>query len=205
MSNFDRSYEKISVAEGGYCFVSGDPGGETFRGISRVFHPSWSGWPIVDAAKNSLGYLDTKDDRVKAKNIDSALSGDASMDASVKAFFRAEFWDKAGCDYISNGELAHYIFDSAVNSGIGNAARWLQIALTVLSVDPSGHSRWTCPTIDGSMGPQTQGIAQAADSLGLGGKVLDVMRLTRKSAIITEMLLHPERRNCADGLLFNRA
>ena len=37
--------------EGGYANVSGDLGGETYRGISRKNFPSWNGWEIVDEKK----------------------------------------------------------------------------------------------------------------------------------------------------------
>lgn len=37
-----------SAKEGGYANVLGDKGGETYMGISRVYWPSWPGWPVID-------------------------------------------------------------------------------------------------------------------------------------------------------------
>ena len=37
--------------ESGYANVSGDLGGETYRGITRKNFPKWDGWKIVDENK----------------------------------------------------------------------------------------------------------------------------------------------------------
>lgn len=54
----------IVKAEGRYVNNPSDPGGETYCGISRVYHPAWPGWATIDAAKQL---------------IDGALSRDLSL------------------------------------------------------------------------------------------------------------------------------
>ena len=55
MISFDQFAQNIVPFtlkyEGYYANVSGDKGGETYRGISRVHNPGWSGWATVDKLK----------------------------------------------------------------------------------------------------------------------------------------------------------
>ncbi|MBW1801582.1 MAG: hypothetical protein JRJ85_12745, partial [Deltaproteobacteria bacterium] len=44
MAKFDEAFEKTTAIEGGYVFDPDDAGGETYKGISRRFNPSWGGW-----------------------------------------------------------------------------------------------------------------------------------------------------------------
>ena len=48
----------------------------------------------------------------------------------AKAIYKRDFWDRAQCDKMPP-ELAFNVFDAAVNSGIGQAIRWLQRAVGV--------------------------------------------------------------------------
>src|SRR2546426_796362 len=53
MADFDYALTQLLKVEGGYANDPRDPGGETYKGISRVFWPNWSGWPLIDAAKSA--------------------------------------------------------------------------------------------------------------------------------------------------------
>ena len=50
--------------------------------------------------------------------------------ADAKTIYRRDFWDRAQCDKL-HPDLAFDLFDGAVNSGIGQAIRWLQRAVGV--------------------------------------------------------------------------
>ena len=50
--------------------------------------------------------------------------------ADAKAIYRRDFWDRAQCDRLPP-DLAFDVFDAAVNSGIGQAIRWLQRSVNV--------------------------------------------------------------------------
>ncbi len=50
--------------------------------------------------------------------------------ADAKAIYRRDYWDRAQCDRLPPG-VAFDVFDAAVNSGIGQATRWLQRAVGV--------------------------------------------------------------------------
>lgn len=62
--------------------------------------------------------------------------------ADAKAIYRRDYWERAQCDKMPP-DLAFDVFDAAVNSGIGQAIRWLQRALGVAD--------------DGYVGPLTIG------------------------------------------------
>ncbi len=46
---FEITFPLMLSKEGIYDFDPDDAGGETVFGITRVFEPTWKGWPIVDA------------------------------------------------------------------------------------------------------------------------------------------------------------
>ena len=52
MADFTKAYALTAAYEGGYVDDPEDAGGETYRGISRRYHPSWQGWQIIDTLKN---------------------------------------------------------------------------------------------------------------------------------------------------------
>lgn len=62
--------------------------------------------------------------------------------ADAKAIYKRDYWDRAQCDRLPP-DLAFDLFDAAVNSGIGQAIRWLQRAVGVAD--------------DGYVGPLTLG------------------------------------------------
>ena len=106
MANFEIAYEKTLAAEGGYKLhtVKGDRGGMTFAGISRNNWPDWIGWQLIDAGETA----------------------GPRIEASVKAFFKAYFWDKIYGDQIGFQGVADVIYDFAVNSGIIPAVKRVQ-------------------------------------------------------------------------------
>ncbi len=53
MAIFDAAFEKTAAIEGGYVFDPDDAGGETYKGISRRFNPSWGGWDKIDEVKKA--------------------------------------------------------------------------------------------------------------------------------------------------------
>ena len=55
--------------------------------------------------------------------------------AEVRQIYRRDFWDRAQCDRLPPG-VAFDVFDCAVNSGIGQAIRFLQRAV---GVEDDGH------------------------------------------------------------------
>ena len=71
---------------------------------------------------------------------------DLTLD-DARAIYRRDFWDRLQCDALPLA-ARFQVFDAAVNSGPGNAARWLQAAAGVAQ--------------DGLIGPATR---QAVDAM----------------------------------------
>ena len=51
MAYFGDAFKKLSIKEGGYVNDKDDAGGETYRGISRKYNPTWQGWTMIDSYK----------------------------------------------------------------------------------------------------------------------------------------------------------
>lgn len=96
MSDFNKAIAFTLKWEGGYAWVSGDIG-ETYRGITRHYHPDWSGWATIDKVKPKHGVILPE------------------LEDSVKDFYRAKYWGRI--EEICNDAVAAFTFDFKVNSG----------------------------------------------------------------------------------------
>lgn len=146
MTTFDEAYKILEKYEGVYSNDKKDPGGETYAGISRKYHPDWNGWKVLDNYKQALGKALT------AKNIPIEVKW--GLAPRVKQFYRTEFWDKAGCNTIEEfaPSVATELFEASVNTGISRGVMFLQKAVNRLS---GNGTRWTVIATDGVFGNKT--------------------------------------------------
>lgn len=119
MSDFKQALEIILAHEGGYVNDPDDPGGETYRGIARKMNSKWPGWVTVDLLK-----LDKK---AFPKNLDQ----DDVLQAAIRAFYEANYWDRIRGDDFSNQDAACAVFDFAVNAGVVASSKVAQVAARV--------------------------------------------------------------------------
>ena len=129
---FNEAFEKTMGHEGGYSNDPDDPGGETYRGISRVHHPTWAGWEVLD--------------NTRLKKFDSRL------EPLVKSFYWKEYWRKLRCDWF-HPAIGAELFDSGVNVGKEGATIFLQHALNLLNQKESWYKDIL---MDGKVGPRTK-------------------------------------------------
>jgi len=115
MSDFNVSFKKVMKNEGGYGNDPDDVGGETYRGISRKYNPSWEGWKLID--KHSTTIVDIFEE----------------LDNLVKKFYRQHYWEKLLCDRIDSQNLVDELFDTAVNMGVYRSSLFFQQALNYLN------------------------------------------------------------------------
>lgn len=122
MADFNKEFEKVVLAEGGYCDDPDDTGGETYVGISRKYNPNWSGWPIIDAEKKK-----------GLKNITARLKKNKELNDKLKLIYKQKYWDVLDLDDIPSQKIAHQLFDTCVNCGKATAIRIAQqvIGMTV--------------------------------------------------------------------------
>lgn len=112
--NFDQAFEKLIGHEGGYVSPE-DAIKRKDPGGETKFGISKRSYPDVD---------------IKNLTIDQA-----------KAIYRRDFWAAIRCDDLPE-KVRFQLFDTAVNSGAGQAIKLLQ--------------RAACVTADGLIGPQTR-------------------------------------------------
>lgn len=133
---FEEALSLVLNHEGYYANVAGDTGGETYRGISRRYHPDWAGWRIVDYQKNLNNGKLPHNYHVK----------DMALDSMVADFYKKNFWDRIYLDMVKDSNLQQIIFDAFVNSG-SNAIKLLQNVLN--------NSFGLKVSVDGAVGNET--------------------------------------------------
>lgn len=119
MNRFDAAYNKVMVIEGGYSVDKDDPGGETYKGISRIFNPAWAGWKIIDSYKEHVDFPE-------------CLDGDPNLQELVRYLFKKKYYDPFLGDQLDEA-IAEEMFDQAVNLGVPKAIEHLQRALNILN------------------------------------------------------------------------
>lgn len=132
--NFDRVLAHTLKEEGGYVNHPSDPGGRTNLGVTQKAWEAYVGHPVTEADMRAL------------------------TPAIVEPFYRARYWNACRCDDLASGVDA-IVFDIAVNSGPGRAAKFLQEAVGAFA--------------DGSIGPGTLAVAKSADPRLTINKIAD--------------------------------
>lgn len=122
--NFEFSLEQVLKHEGGWSDHPADPGGATMKGVTLKTYSDWLG---RQASKDEL------------RNI---------PDNHLRTIYKTRFWDAVRGDDLPAG-VDFAVFDMAVNSGPGRAARLLQAAVGA--------------TPDGAIGPKTLAAVRAQD------------------------------------------
>jgi lysozyme family protein len=117
--NFDEAFDRLIESEGGYVSNPKDPGGETRFGVT-----------IAVARAN--GY--------------QGPMKDLPLEFS-KNLYRGKYWAPIKAEQLPQA-LRFEVFDAAVNSGVGQAVKWLQRAVGTAE--------------DGIIGPATIAASNAA-------------------------------------------
>lgn len=138
MNNFLNAYYKVMDYEGGYSFDKDDPGGETYKGISRVHNPGWDGWKIIDVFKKLSGFPFN-------------LEKDLDLQDLVKSIYKQKYWDVFLGDALEP-EIAEEMFDQVVNLGESTAIKNMQRAINILN---NRGKLYPDIKIDGVFGGQT--------------------------------------------------
>lgn len=122
MAQFKPAFDKTVAHEGSYVNDPDDPGGETYKGVSRKMHSKWPGWTIIDMMKRQSGFP-------------GILDTNAELQAEILSFYEVNFWDRLNADQIESQEVAESIFDFAVNAGVTTSATLAQM---VVGTDTDG-------------------------------------------------------------------
>ena len=80
MADFEVAYNKTMAHEGGYTHDPNDAGGETYKGIARVYNGSWDGWDVIDSSKGEPDFPE-------------CLDAIYSLQTNVHEFYKENYWD----------------------------------------------------------------------------------------------------------------
>lgn len=128
-SSFDEALRRVLVHEGGYADHPADPGGATMKGVTQRVYDGW---------RRRHG--------VPPRAVRLIEPGE------VAAIYRRQYWDALRADDLPAG-IDYALFDAAVNSGPGQAAKWLQRTLGVAA--------------DGQIGEATLAALEGRDAAAL--------------------------------------
>ncbi len=120
--------------EGGFVDHPKDPGGMTNLGVTKAVYDKWIGRESTEAEMRGL----TQDD--------------------VAPIYKKNYWDKCKCDELPSG-ADWSVFDWAVNSGTGRAAKAIQKIVGA--------------TQDGAIGPKTLQLIANQEAQFLVEKMYD--------------------------------
>ena len=127
-SNFKAALGLVLLNEGGFVNHPKDPGGMTNLGCTKATWEEYVGHPV---SENDM------------RNLTPEL---------VYPLYKRKYWDKVAGDDLPSG-LDYAVFDAAINSGAGRAAKWLQEVVGV--------------TADGSIGKGTLAAVASKDTQNL--------------------------------------
>lgn len=126
MADFNIALSKVLRKEGGYVNNPSDKGGETYKGISRKYHPLSIMWKYIDRYKEECGGITTKFKR--------KIDADKSISAEVASIYKKQYWDPFKFDTVPNQKIAEQVFDDAVNRGVAKACR---LCCSLLELPPT--------------------------------------------------------------------
>lgn len=126
MNYFEQSFRDLIEVEGGYSDNTHDSGGRT-------------NWGITEAVARRNGYTGDMRDLPKSE---------------AQRIYRAQYWDILNLDRVSDRSypVAHELFDTGVNMGVGRAGRFLQRSLNALN---NKQTIFSDIQVDGLIGPGT--------------------------------------------------
>lgn len=103
----DSTYADFTVAlrrtmkiEGGYVRAPRARGGQIYRGITRVSHPKWEGWKMVDRLKPQRGETFPE------------------LDSMAGIFYKERYWDYIRAGELTNQQTANSYFNTSVRLGL---------------------------------------------------------------------------------------
>jgi len=100
-SNWDNALKAVLHHEGGFVNHPSDPGGITNLGCTKNVWEEWCGQPVTEQDMRDL------------------------QPSDVAPLYKSKYWDRVKGDDLPSG-VDYIVFDAAINSGAGRAAKWLQ-------------------------------------------------------------------------------
>jgi len=145
MANIKIALEMVLDYEGGHVKDPDDTGGETYRGISRRYHPEWEGWAYIDV-------------------------GDWNgADRLVEEFYRENYWNKLCGDSIRSQEIANELMEMCIHLGHYRVHVVLQEGVNLFN---NRQKLWKDIKVDGVIGKKTISALDKADKRGRSSSIV---------------------------------
>jgi len=186
MADFEEAYRTTLGHEGGYANDSYDAGGETYKGVSRRYYPSWEGWSIIDAAKSNK------------QTFPGILDNNHYLSDLINEFYKVHYWDKFWGDEIPNQPVANEMFDTGVNMGIRRAVKYLQKSLNLLN---RNQKNYTDIVEDGVFGQNTLNTLKMYLNIDNESYLVKIMNILQGMHYIEYMTKSPTQERFARGWL----
>jgi len=130
---YEVAIEMILQNEGGYANSSKDIGGETYRGISRRYHPDWEGWIVIDKEKGKADFP-------------GVLYTNGILKKMVRNFY-IRYLTKPNIELIPERELRFFLYDMYVLMG--------KVAVKLFQESLNVSACATIVEVDGVIGNET--------------------------------------------------
>lgn len=185
VADFKLALEFVLRHEGAYIDDSHDPGGETYKGVSRKHHPGWDGWKIIDRLREK-------------EDFPGILSANPALQNLLVRFYEVEFWRRLDGHRLSEQSLAEELFETAVNLGPGRAVKFLQRSLNALN-----RSESVCGDLreDGSFGEKTRRSLSAYLSNDSPEILLTCLNILQGMHYLNRLKERPDQKRFARGWL----
>lgn len=184
MANFKQAFKKTAAHEGVYSNNRRDRGGETVFGIARKRWPHWVGWQVVDQLRPHEDKLSLTEELAFVNR----LKTNEQLYTLAEGFYKVNFWNELYLDGVKSQAIAEELYDTAVNQGTEQAAKYLQQSLNYLN---DNQRIFSDLKIDGLTGPKTLKALESYWSTSLWP--------SRSQSAVEKTLL-----KCLDGLQFER-
>lgn len=119
MAEYSNGFDELIKDDEGKTLTNtaGDRGGRSFCGISEPNWPNLSLWEYLTQMQTQVG-----------ETCPEAMP-------LVKQFYKTNFWDKIGGDYINDQAYANKLFSDAVNFGLKPS---IELAEEAFNLKPTG-------------------------------------------------------------------
>lgn len=108
MANFLVTHKITEKEEGGFSLRSADPGGYTYKGLTKSSHPSFTGWGRVADWVTKYG---------GPRKAQGKLFPDPTLDKLVADYYNKNYWQNNNLSMVADQFIANHMFDFLVNSG----------------------------------------------------------------------------------------
>ena len=184
MADFKQAFDLTMVHEGGYSNDLTDYGGETYRGISRIYNPLWDGWKILDKLKDNY--------------LRNSKAASLALNESVQKLYKDKYWDKFQGDLITSQKIANQLFNAGININPRKIRKFLQKALNCLN---RNEKLFPNLEIDGVIGQKTIFALNNGVLEKDWPYVLQIIKTLQANHYITRVLERPKQKRFTRGWL----